>query len=208
MSRTFALAASAAALVGGAAMGAASDGLAREPDPRLAVYAGLDDRTVARELESNLGRASPRRLAAFHVAGLQAALEVFYAEMGRWPDSLEELTPSPLERVHADPWGRPILWLRPIGDHREGCLVCLGADGRPGTDDDIRGACDLELLNQHLVLQAGLQGRFGAPDAFGRPITFIDRGSYILSWSYGADGRPDTADDHVARVRRPGEGAN
>jgi hypothetical protein len=99
-----------------------------------------------------------------------------------------------LYEVPADPWQRRYVYLRP------GCLLSLGPDGVLGTADDITLDCAPELINQHVLLEAGLAGELGRRDVYGRKIRFVKSGAIVLAWSYGADGREDTKDDQVARI--------
>ena len=59
------------------------------------------------------------------------ALQRFRDRNGRWPGSLEQLTPSIVAEYPADPWGRALEYIRkPKG--RGYMLACLGADGVRG----------------------------------------------------------------------------
>ena len=135
---------------------------------------------------------------------LRGAIAVFKIRNDRWPRTLEELAEARLiERVPTDPWGRAFLWLRPIQDRGHGCLLSTGPDGEPGTGDDVSEGCDRTVLNQHLLVRAGLS-RAPRFDAYGNRIQLLRSGS--LAWSFGPDGKPDTSDDQMARVAPTGGG--
>jgi hypothetical protein len=129
---------------------------------------------------------------------LRGAIAVFKIRNERWPRTLTELAEARLiDRVPTDSWGRAFLWLRPIQDRGQGCLLSTGPDGEPGTGDDVGEGCDRAVLNQHLLVQAGLTHapRF---DAYGNRIQLLRSGT--LAWSFGPDGKPDTSDDQMARI--------
>lgn len=151
--------------------------------------------------------ASPSRkdLASAELRALQQSLFLYRARYGQWPERLERLADREvgiLDRVRRDPWGQAFVWLRPGPTDSAGCLLSPGRDGRVGTDDDVTEVCDKTILNQHLVLQAGIDGAKKRRDAYGRPIRLIERDGHRLVWSYGPDGEPDTDDDVMARVRK------
>lgn len=144
-------------------------------------------------------------LASAELRALRQSLFLYRARYGQWPATLERLAERDvgiIDRVRPDPWGQPFLWLRPGQTASAGCLMSLGRDGRPGTGDDVTEVCDKAILNQHLVLMAGVDGAAKRRDAYGRPIRLIERDGHRLVWSYGADGRPDTDDDVMGRVRK------
>ena len=147
---------------------------------------------------------SSKELVASELRALRQSLFLYRARYGKWPTTLEALAEPAvgiLDRVRRDPWGNEFLWLRPGRTASAGCLLSVGRDGRPGTEDDVAEVCDREILNQHLVLQAGLDGARERRDAYGQVIRLIDRDGHRLAWSYGPDGRPDTDDDVMGRVR-------
>lgn len=146
----------------------------------------------------------PAQVAEMQLSMLRKALFFYRARYGEWPATLERLTEPKIKilaGIDADPWGQPFLWLRPGATDSAGCLMSVGPDGRAATKDDVQDVCDLEILNQHLVLRAGLDAATKRRDAYGRPIRLIDRDGHRLAWSYGPDGTPDTSDDVMARVR-------
>ena len=91
---------------------------------------------------------------------------------------------------------------------RPRCLISRGQDGVLGTEDDLQLDCTPELVNQHILLDAGLKGDAARNDAYGRKIRFIHSGNVLLAWSYGQDGKPDTKDDQVARIAATAVGRN
>jgi hypothetical protein len=147
-----------------------------------------------------------------HVVG--DALELYRLKELHYPKRLLDLTHAPsgnkavLDVLPKDAWGHDIVWYpSPLGQKR-GCLLSRGADGELGTDDDIvAGDCDRRLLNEHLLINAGLTGNKHARDAYGRPIKLIPQRLGLLAWSLGEDGIADTADDQVARIASKAIGA-
>jgi hypothetical protein len=56
---------------------------------------------------------------------------------GRWPESLERLTPDYLGETPVDPWGNSLRYA--VKPNRRGYVLgCFGADGRPGGDGAAR----------------------------------------------------------------------
>lgn len=156
---------------------------------------------LAAILSVSLSGAPERESTEATLMSLRGAIAVFKIRTDRWPRTLAELAEARLvERVPKDGWGRAFLWVRPVDDRTHGCLLSTGRDGVPGTDDDVAEGCDRMLLNQHLLLAAGLSRSVGR-DAYGNPIRLLQRPYGTLAWSFGPDGEPDTADDQMARVR-------
>lgn len=130
------------------------------------------------------------------------ALERHARETGEYPLTLAGVDDEAgaLERVPEDPWGTRIVWLRSSTTRDPGCLNSAGPDRRHGTLDDVRSRCDPEELNPFLLMEAGRRP-YPVLDAYGRTIRVIRRRNGTTAWSHGPDGRPDTEDDLVARVR-------
>jgi hypothetical protein len=137
-------------------------------------------------------------LARVQLRSIRDALEVYRAKTGEYPRDLSKLTVGLdipiLYEVPRDPWGGNYVLLRPR------CLLSRGADKDMGTADDIALDCEAGLINQHVLLEAGLQGDHQRSDVYGRKIHFVHSGNVILAWSYGQDGQPDTRDDQMARI--------
>jgi hypothetical protein len=81
------------------------------------------------------------RYAEAHLRGFEVGIERYRRDHGGLPDSLarlSEVSPSRgetyLAEVPADPWGRTYEY-EVLAEERYR-LVCRGADGRLGTDDD------------------------------------------------------------------------
>jgi general secretion pathway protein G len=82
---------------------------------------------------------------------LQTALDAFEVDTGRYPTSqegLKALTASPaglanwhgpyMKELPKDPWGRPYVYRNPGTHNRDSFdLISRGADGKPGTADDV-----------------------------------------------------------------------
>ena len=134
---------------------------------------------------------------------LRGAIAVFKIRTERWPRQLSELVElGVLDREPKDRWGRAYLWIRPVDDRKHGCLLSLGLDGVAGTKDDVTAGCELDLLNQHLLMEAGLSRAGDRQDAYGNQIYIVRRRGSLLAWSFGPDGRPDTDDDQMARIAK------
>ncbi len=132
---------------------------------------------------------------------LRGAIAVFKIREDRWPRTLDELVEARLlQKVSRDAWGNAFLWLRPVDDRGHGCLLSAGEDHRPGTGDDLAEGCERTVLNQHLLVQAGLARAQDRVDAYGNQIYLVRRQNMLLAWSFGADGKPDTSDDQMARI--------
>lgn len=92
------------------------------------------------------------------IHSIQQALRLFKSDTGRFPttsEGLQALVTNPgniknynqsgyLDRVPADPWGNPYVYISPGLHHRDYDLKSLGKDGEPGgTGDD----ADIESWN-------------------------------------------------------------
>ncbi len=152
-----------------------------------------------------IGVADQRQATEATLMSLRGAIAVFKIRTDRWPRNLAEVAEARLiDAVPNDAWGRPFLWLRPIDRRGSGCLLSTGPDGQPATADDVTEGCDPAVLNQHLLVRAGLLHASEQRDAYGHPIQLLHEGHGLLAWSYGPDGRPDTSDDQVARIAERG----
>ena len=87
------------------------------------------------------------------IASVGLALDLYELDLGRYPDTLEELvsndppaslSPDLKEKWHGpylkkglprDPWGRPYVYSRDSQHHQDYDLSSLGSDGQPGHDD-------------------------------------------------------------------------
>ena len=146
---------------------------------------------------------SERDTVSVDLQNLRGAIAVYKIRTERWPRQLTDLVDlGVLDRLPKDPWGHAYLWIRPIDDRKHGCLMSLGKDGVPGTKDDVAAGCELDLLNQHLLMEAGLSHAGDRQDAYGNQIYIVRRRGSLLAWSFGPDGRPDTDDDQMARIAK------
>lgn len=100
-----------------------------------------------------------------------------------------------------DPWGEAYAWFPPRKAPGPGCLVSLGPDHQLGTADDLRFACDLDLLNAQLVGGAALDCRADRADAWGSDIVLRIEERLIRARSPGPDAELETDDDTVATLR-------
>jgi general secretion pathway protein G len=79
------------------------------------------------------------------ISNLVKAIDTFYASQGRYPstdEGLEILTQATeswpegfINKVPSDPWGNPYEYFSP-GSSSPYEIVCLGADGREGGEDE------------------------------------------------------------------------
>lgn len=103
----------------------------------LALIGGLVLPGIIGKAESAKAKA-----AASQVSRLSMAVESYYLDTGRTPDSLDDLVNEPGDAngwngpyIKAsslkDPWGREYEYSYP-GDHAEFDIVSMGADGQPG----------------------------------------------------------------------------
>ena len=96
-----------------------------------------------------LGRAddAKRKAAELHIQKVSNAIEVFKFEVGRYPNTLDDLIRKPdqapgwqgpyiqQQKQLLDPWKRQLGYRQP-GEHKRFDLFSLGADGQPeGTGD-------------------------------------------------------------------------
>lgn len=100
-----------------------------------------------------------------------------------------------------DPWGEAYAWFPPRRAPGPGCLVSSGPDHQLGSADDVRFACDLDLLNAQLVGGAALECRADRADAWGRDIVLRIEDNLIRARSPGPDEALGTDDDTVASLR-------
>ena len=70
------------------------------------------------------------------------AIDVFRMEKGRLPTNREGLSILPFQNEMTDPWERPYQYVQPGPGGADFDVISLGADGRPGGEDD---AADIRL---------------------------------------------------------------
>ena len=104
----------------------------------LALIAGI----VGPRLFKKVGKAK-QGTARTQIAQIEAALDSFRLDVGRYPTTSEGLAalmqssapgwdgPYLKKKVPLDPWGRPYVYVSP-GSRAEYELSSLGKDGRPG----------------------------------------------------------------------------
>lgn len=106
----------------------------------LGMLAGL----VAMNTRGTLFK-SKQQIAIAEIATISEALEIFYANEGRYPtadEGLEILTEDSdsfpggiLKKLPRDPWKNPYEYLIP-GANEPFEIICLGADGRDGGEGE------------------------------------------------------------------------
>ncbi len=97
-----------------------------------------------------LGRAGKAKVAVAQqkIGNIETAINLFYQDYSRFPESLEELVTKPADITDEqwtppslkpkdlkDPWGNPFVYRYP-GQHGAYDLYSAGADGQDGGDED------------------------------------------------------------------------
>lgn len=89
-----------------------------------------------------------RAVAASNITDIEAAVQMFYHEHGRLPETLEDLVTRPADieegkwnptlkkKNLTDPWGREYVYQQPGEEGRPFDLVSYGADGQPGGEGE------------------------------------------------------------------------
>jgi general secretion pathway protein G len=97
------------------------------------------------------GDPTPRSRATQQVATLQAALDAFRKDTGRYPTAEEGLAalfrrppglrqwygPYVVRPAFCDPWGNAYVYAAPAAGSRRPVVTSAGADGKAGTGDDV-----------------------------------------------------------------------
>jgi len=83
------------------------------------------------------------KLSRTNIEMLEAKIDMFYSEMGRYPKSLDELVSAKdsagidlkiIKKVPRDPWGNGFVYVVPGQGGEDYSLSSLGADGQQGGD--------------------------------------------------------------------------
>ena len=119
------------------------------------VIIGLLATGVAPRLLDRLGDAKWGK-AKSDIMSISGALNQYYINNGRYPDSLEELvTPDENNRryleqrvVPRDPWGNEYGYEPPNSSEPDPRIVCYGADGNPGGTGDDMDRDNIMILSQ------------------------------------------------------------
>lgn len=88
-------------------------------------------------------------IARANMKDIEQAIEMFYADQGKLPDSLGDLTNRPggakeypeegyLRTLPKDPWKYDYHYMKPGANGRKYDLISYGADGSPGGEGDNR----------------------------------------------------------------------
>lgn len=98
-----------------------------------------------------------RAKAKFDITSIETALRLFHTDTGRFPttsEGLEALIGDPgiqgynhkgyLDKIPADPWGHPYIYMSPGLHHKDYDLESYGKDGEDGGTQDDR---DIENWN-------------------------------------------------------------
>jgi general secretion pathway protein G len=99
----------------------------------VVIIIGLLAGVVTFAVTNQLDKAKVRRARA-DIANYAGAVDLYYADRGRFPDprdGLKALVPEYVKVLRNDPWGRPYVYARP-GRGGQYDVVSLGADGREG----------------------------------------------------------------------------
>lgn len=105
---------------------------------------GLLVSLVAPQMFSKVS-STQKKTAAAQMQMFSTALDTYRLDMGRYPSSLDELRSSDSPRwdgpylpksVPLDPWDNPYSYKTPGEDGNPYLLASLGADGKPGGEDD------------------------------------------------------------------------
>jgi len=113
------------------------------------VILGMLAAVVAPKIYDKLST-SKDRIAKIQITELEGALQLYAFDMGRLPDAgegLDALVRNPVgneswngpylaKELPKDPWQRDYIYSFP-GMHGEYDLISVGADGAPGTEDDV-----------------------------------------------------------------------
>lgn len=110
----------------------------------VVVIIGLIASLVAPNLMKNLTH-SKREIAKAQIEMLASAIKTYMMDVGKYPDSLEELIQSDKKgwngpylakkKIPLDPWNRSFVYKCP-GDHDAFDLFSYGADGKEGGEGD------------------------------------------------------------------------
>jgi len=117
----------------------------------VVVIIGLMAGVVTLATTGYLERAKKER-ARSDIATYATALDSYYLQKGRFPDTqegLKVLVPDFVKAITADPWGHPYQYLKP-GKNTPYEIISYGADGREGgtgADADIL-ASEIQTQNQ------------------------------------------------------------
>lgn len=110
------------------------------------VIIGLLLSLVAPNLMGGADKAK-RQVAAAQLKNVETALETFYLDVGKYPDSLGELMqssksgwsgPYMKKAVPNDPWGKPFVYRSPGDDGNPYYLASFAQDGQQGGEGEAK----------------------------------------------------------------------
>ena len=107
----------------------------------VVIIIGLLAGVVTYAVTNHLDKAKVRRARA-DISQYAGAVDLYYADKGRFPDprdGLKALVPEYVKVLRNDPWGRPYVYARPGrgGPYDVGSLGADGREGGTGTDADV-----------------------------------------------------------------------
>jgi hypothetical protein len=129
-----------------AAVALMQDLIDRYPDAQIAAKAR--DQIILYRGLAHAVESYPARRAREAMVQIARAIESYRSASGRWPSSLEDLVPSKLPSIPADPWGRAFDYAVLGRGYR---LRCLGSDGSAGGEAD---AADVLVVNGEFTTAA------------------------------------------------------
>lgn len=119
----------------------------------VVVILGLLGTLVASNVVGNVAKAQ-QTVVKTNLTAIDRALDLFYANNGRFPASLEYLV-TPDENGHSylkqrfwpeDPWGLGYIYEPPTSGEPRPKVYTLGRDGLPGGEGEDRDLSNLDLL--------------------------------------------------------------
>ncbi|MEA1927650.1 MAG: type II secretion system major pseudopilin GspG [Candidatus Auribacterota bacterium] len=77
-----------------------------------------------------------RAAAQVQIKGFEGALDMYFADNYKYPDSLSALVPEYIKKVPNDPWGNPYHYSSTSQHGQDVDLASFGKDGAAGGSDD------------------------------------------------------------------------
>lgn len=92
---------------------------------------GILATVILPKLLQNIGKGQ-RAAAQVQIRGFEGALDMYYADNYKYPDSLSELVPDYIKKVPNDPWKNPYYYSSVSQHGQDVDLASYGKDGAPG----------------------------------------------------------------------------